>query len=385
MAIRSVSAPPEKNAAGSRPIQYNRAERVKELDLAKAFLICCLALVHVTIECTPEEGLARGIPYLFDSVIGGPMGAPTFMFAMGVGIAFTNARTQAAPAYHAWRGIKIGIFGLLLNLCRFLLPFLTGYAISGDGEKYLTPLPYRVFGNDIMQFACLALLMIALFLHLRLSHGAMLLLCLGLSCVGTLLNGTDVGSPAGNILLGHLIGTEDAAGMVFSDFPLLNWLLFPVSGYVFGQYYLRTPQPRRLYAVLSALGAAAVVIYFPLGISRGWGMFGEGQNCYYHLRITDALVCLAVTFTVFGLDWLITRVLPAPVMAVVTDISKNINRVYCIHWVFVMWITNVALYLARGTQELPLGWTLLTGSAISAVSAVLAHLWANRKRRGERP
>ena len=257
---------------------------MKELDLAKAFLIFCLALVHVTIECTPEEGLASGIPYLFDSVIGGPLGAPMFMFAMGIGIAFTDVLKKPPPVYYARRGVRIGIYGFLLNLCRFLIPFLVGYAVSGDSGKYIAPLPYRVFGNDILQFACLALLTMALFLHFRLSGGAMLLICLGMSCLGTFLNGTDVGTPVGNVLLGHLIGTEDAAGMVFSDFPLLNWLLFPVSGYVFGQCYMRVRDRRKFYAVLSGVCFVVVLIYFPIGIMNGWGMFGEGQNCYYHLR-----------------------------------------------------------------------------------------------------
>ncbi len=41
--------------------------RQPKLDLAKAVVIVCLALVHCTIECTDEEGLLSGLPYLFDS------------------------------------------------------------------------------------------------------------------------------------------------------------------------------------------------------------------------------------------------------------------------------------------------------------------------------
>ena len=359
-------------------------ERMKELDLAKAFLIVCLAFIHVTIECTPEEGLASGIPYLFDSVIGGPMSAPMYMFSMGVGIAFFNALKHPSPAHYALRGIRLGLYGLLLNLCRFLLPFLAGYAISGDAGKYLAPLPYRVFGDDILQFACLALLVMALFQRLRLSNGLMLVISLGLSCLGTLLNGADLGTPAANILMGYFIGTEDAAGMVFSDFPLLNWLLFPVSGYVFGQYYLRVRDRRVFYALLSGVCAVVVLVYYPIGISRGWGMFGEGQNCYYHLRITDAFVCLATNLAILGLDYAITRKLPKRIMSAATVISKNINRVYCIHWVLVMWTTNVALYLARGTQYLSVPWTMLLSAMISAAAVWAARFWAERRKKDRR-
>ena len=72
-----------------------------ELDLARAFLIFCLGLVHVTIECTTDEGLCSGIPYLFDSIIGGPLGAPMFMFVMGVGLSYTIRNT---PKDHFIRG-----------------------------------------------------------------------------------------------------------------------------------------------------------------------------------------------------------------------------------------------------------------------------------------
>ena len=55
-----------------------------ELDLARAAIIFCLAFIHVTIECTGDEGLRNGIPYFFDTVIGGPFSAPMYMFVMGV-------------------------------------------------------------------------------------------------------------------------------------------------------------------------------------------------------------------------------------------------------------------------------------------------------------
>ena len=68
-------------------------------------------------------------------------------------------------------------------------------------------------------------------------------------------------------------------------------------------------------------------------------------------------------------------------MAAVTGVSRNINRVYCIHWVFVVWSTMVALYLIRGTQELPMVWTLLLGAGISTVSIIIAHFWSDRTKK----
>lgn len=347
--------------------------RQKELDIAKAVLIFCLALVHCTIECTPEEQLVSGIPYLFDSVIGGPLGAPMFMFAMGVGVAYTR---HATPKELAVRGIGLGIVGYVLNLCRFAIPFLSGYLLTGDYEKFIAPLPYRVLGNDILQFACLTLLMVALFLRLGMTDFGMLVVSLFLSFVGMCVNGMDVGNPAGNIFLGYLVGTEDAAGMVFSDFPLCNWLIVPVCGYIFGKKLLYVKNKRLFYRVISPVCLLVCAVYFSIGIFNEIGMFGEGQNCYYHITTPDVLVSILAAAGLLGVYYVIAERLPAKWMEVLTHISKYINSVYCIHWVLVIWITNVLLYTIRGTQVLPIGRTLLLGAAISVVSIGIAHVWS---------
>lgn len=349
--------------------------RQKELDMAKAVLIFLMPIVHVIIECTSAEGLTYGIPYLFDTIIGGPLGAPMYMFAMGVGMVYTRHHT---PADYAGRGIKIGIVGYVLNICRFLIPFLIGYMITGDYDRYIDSLPYRVFGNDILQFACLAMLFMALFVKLRLSDMAMLLICLGMSLLGTCLRGIDVGMPYGNIFLGYLIGTEDAAGKVFSDFPLLNWLIIPVCGYVFGKRLLCVKDKNLFYWILSPIGILITIIYFSVGIVNDFGMFGEGQNCYYHLSTPDAIASLMAAVGILGIYHVLSRHIPNRVLSLTGEISRNINTVYFIHWVIVIVSTDVVIYIVQGTQELPVPMTMLLGTCISIISILIAHFWSEK-------
>ena len=140
--------------------EINRS-RQWELDLAKAVIIFCLALIHVTIECTTDDGLCSGIPYLFDTVIGGPFSAPMYMFAMGVGMSYTK---RNSPADYLARGAKIFGLAYILNICRFLIPYSIGYAVTKDYEVYIEPLMYKVLGNDILTFAGLAIAAAFLFL-----------------------------------------------------------------------------------------------------------------------------------------------------------------------------------------------------------------------------
>ncbi len=339
--------------------------RQHELDLAKAAILIYMPIVHCIIECTPEEGLVSGIPYLFDSVLGGPLGAPIFMFAMGVGMVYAHGRT---PADYIRRGIRLEIAGYMLNVFRFLLPFLAGYLLTGDWERYIGMLPYRVLGDDILQFAGLAMIVMGLLTELHIPDIGLFVIALAASVLSGALNGVDVGTPLGNIFLGYLIGTEDAAGKVFSDFPLMNWLIVPVCGYIFGKRLQRVKDKKLFYGIFSSVCGLEAAIWFALGIGMERGMFGEGQNCYYHISTGDVLSSIAGAIGILGIYYLILPHLSDRMVTIAGGISYHINQIYCVHWVLVSWITMVGLYAFRGTQELPVPVTLLLGALISVVS-----------------
>ena len=352
-----------------------------ELDLARAVIIFCLALIHVTIECTTEEGLCSGIPYLFDTIIGGPFSAPMYMFVMGVGMCYTRKNTSKD---HFIRGAKIFAVGYALNICRFLIPYSIGYFITGDHTTYIEPLLYKVLCNDILTFAGLAMMIMALFVKLKLSNIVMLIIATVMCGFGTLLNGVDVVSPLGNIFLGYLIGTEDAAGMVLSDFPILNWLMFPVCGYVFGSVLKRVKNKKLFYLTFSFPALIIAIVYFVLGIYLERGMFGEGQNCYYHMTFSDVLASLCLTVGMIGVYYFIVKIIPGKVFYVTWSISENITQIYFIHWVLVSFVVNLCMYVIRGTTLLTPWKVVGLGTVISIASIVIAHFftkWTGRMRK----
>lgn len=350
--------------------------RQTELDIAKAMMIVCLAHIHCIIQCTPEEGLVSGIPYVFDTVIGGPLSFPMYMFAMGIGIVYSE---NATPANLAKRAVKLGIVGYGLNICRFLIPCLIGYAITGEQDRYIDPLVYRVLGNDIMQFAPLALALFALLIFLKVPDWIMLVLSYIMTAVGTLLNGTDIGSPLGNIFMGYFIGTEDAAGEVISDFPLLNWFVVPVCGYIFGKFLIRVKNKNKFYILISPICLAISIIYFYIGITNELGMFGEGQNCYYHISIQDVTISILAAIGLLGVYHFVGKLLGRRIKGIIKEISRNINAIYCIHWVFVIVATELVVYLISGSQELPVDITMVLATAISIVSIIIAHYYQKIK------
>lgn len=351
--------------------------RQPELDIAKAVLVFFLAFIHCTIECTPEENLISGIPYLFDTVIGGPLSAPMFMFAMGVGMVYTR---EGSAGDLAKRGLRIFTAGFVLNACRYTIPYLLGYVLTADYEKFIEPLLYRTLCNDILQFAGLAMLLIAWLRKLKTHDLLMLGIGLVLSLGGTWLNDTDAGSPLGNIFLGYLVGTTDAAGMVRSDFPLLNWFIVPVAGYVFGRVLIRVRDKRIFYEWLSPPCLLATIIYFAIGIKTGRGMFGEGQNCYYHIVTEDVLMSLVGAVGILGVYFYLQKRLPEYSIGWIREISRNVTRIYGIHWVLITLTVNVFLYKLRGTQELMVPAVMLLALGITAAAITLAHFWPGKAR-----
>lgn len=350
--------------------------RQKELDLMKAFPVLCLPFVHCIIECSTEEELCYGMRFVLDSIIGSSFSAPMFMFAMGVGLIYSKSAT---PERVFIRGLQIFGLSYVLNICRFLIPYLIGYMISGDTGQFIDPLWYRVFGNDILQFAGLSLMCIAGFMHIKASPQGMFGISSVMAVCGHLLNDYDAGSPAANVLLGYVIGTSDPAGLVISDFPLLNWMIFPVSGYCFGRILLHARDKRILYLRLSLPCLIISLIYFSIALHYNYGTFGEGQNCYYHMILPDIAGNVLLCTGMMAVWYVVSEYIPDLLMNFLTEVSMNITSVYCVHWVFVRFITNVYLYIRNGTQLLPEWEAYAIAFGILVVTLVITHYWRSYK------
>jgi len=86
-------------------------------DFAKFIAIVGMVLVHTFIYIWDEDGLEQGFQYRLNNIYGGVLAAPVFMFAMGVGVAYsrcTDGRTMFL------RGLKLVAAGYLLNVVRCL-------------------------------------------------------------------------------------------------------------------------------------------------------------------------------------------------------------------------------------------------------------------------
>lgn len=352
--------------------------RQRELDRAKCVLILCLAIVHFYIEATDPDifDIIGSVPYFWDSIVGGPFGAPVFIFAMGIGLQYSRSRD---PKFLFKRGLSIGLVAIFLNVFRYLVPSLVGYAVTGNYDKYISKLPYRFFGNDILQFACLAMILMSLFLYLKLNPYIVFVIALVMNMASMLVNNIDFGNIPVNIIMGHFIGVEDPQGSVNSDFPVLMWFLMYAAGSLFGHLLRRVKNKNKLYLIISPISAVIVIPVLYLECAKEFGMMGgSGWNVFYHMNTLEMLVCICVCLLVLGVYQLMDPIIPEKVTAIVEFISREITNVYVIQWILVWWIANVFMYICMGQKYL--GWVmcLIIGIGISLASVLIAYIWKNK-------
>lgn len=167
----------------------------------------------------------------------------------------------------------------------------------------------------------------------------------------------------------------NAQDQIVSDFPLLNWLIIPVCGYSFGWILRRVKNKRRFYLSFSPALLVVATVYFIFGISGEIGMFGEGQNAYYHLYTHDAFVCVAAILGLLGVYDAVSYVLPQTILRFFSYISRSITEFYCIHWVYVRLITNVILFSVTGSQLLPVWATMLVSFGILLLTIITLYTY----------
>lgn len=355
--------------------------RQPEVDLTKAFVTFFLATIHVFVECSTDDQLWTGLPYFFDSILGGPWAAPMFIFSMGIGLAFT---TRNKPMDLFFRGVKILLVGLLLNVTRFLIPSLLGFMITKDQAFYIDKLPYRFFGNDLLQFAGLAMILMALLKYLKLTPWKIFGIGLLMNGVAWLLRGTWLDNNIVNIILGHFIGVDNGTELVMSDFPLLVWFLMYASGLVFGGY-LKTMTPgfkKKFYMLVSIPCFIVTTVFYVIEYHFGFGMMGgPGANVFYHLTTPEVFLCIGTEFAMLGLCYFICSKCSKRILDIIEKVSRSVTAVYVIQWTLVWWTADVLIYIVRGSKYLPSFVSLGLGLLLSTLSVVIAQFWMRFKRK----
>ncbi len=328
------------------------------VDMAKMFAIFFMVIIH-TFE-NGEAEMDSGIGYFFDSIVGAQFGAPVFMVCMGIGLAYSRNSDSKTMAH---RGLLLLLAGYLLNIARALPMFLLVPATHdtsyyADGINALTDV-------DILQFAGMAFLLLALCRRLNLSFVWLCLLAIVMSVAGSFIRKMDFGSFWINLPCSLIIGIDTE--LVRTDFPLLNWFSFVVAGYGFGLLLRRCTDCNKLNCYILPVTALIYAAYTAYALPRGIGMFGDCPQDFYHMNFLDMIICLDSSLLAISLCHFIAKVMTDNLMQSVTRICNDLTKIYVAQWIIIMWLVRGFMTEYMG-WELSIGWLFVVGLGILVLS-----------------
>lgn len=342
--------------------------RQAELDVAKALAIPYMVIIHVYEEMSVvdagvrPDNLFRGILEFF----GGPLAAPVFMFAMGVGMVYTR---HLNPRAFALRGLRLLALGYLLNLVVWAIPYLLS-ALRGNTWRGWT-LVDSLGMVDILHFAGMAFLLMALLMKMKVGRYGTVVTALLLQGLGTL-------------LMHRLDALPDvaryAASLVFFTspnvyFPLTLWFVYPAFGLLFGEFLQTVSDKRKMYnrlALLSAGGLFAASI----GMNYlGWNLldnFALAEDIYYVQHFSGTIWTLCVIGIQLFICYRISRHLKGWLQEKTIFVARHLNAIYLIQWVLVSY--GVVVMNLVGLPEVPVWAIVPTGLLITVLSSFAAKL-----------
>ncbi len=349
-------------------------KRQFEFDFAKFICILGMVIIHCFEELLADTGSTSSLYYVFVVVLDCVFGAGTFMSCMGLGISYGydgNANKIIK------RGFLIFLLGYGLNIFREGIPF-TIFALLNHDEDSFRIIVSAFLNTDILQFAGLSLMLFGLLKKLKINNLFIFLISLVMSIVGSFIRFIDFGNLVINLLSGLFIGTYTEGWPDYcAAFPLLNWFIVVVSGYLFANAFKHCQNKKKFYAIFSPIAGLIIAIYLIITIPNKFDMMSGDLLYYYHFATPDLLIIASGFIFASGLYYFISLLFNERIKKFITKISVNINSIYCIHWIIIGWICGVLYYLDSYFENelIP----VLISIPVFVASALLANVIKKKK------
>ena len=311
-------------------------KRIPEIDYIKGFCILAMILVH----CYEEfyDGPDSASSALFVDALELAVGASAFMFCMGFTMDLKREKTALECVQ---RGCIIFMAGMILNFLRSPL-LLCFHFITDDPDTVFVSM-IDVLAVDILPFAGLAFMFMALLKKCKLNPWAIFIVSLAIGGIGTALRYTDVGNPVLNALLGFIIGTNAE-----SYFPLVHWFVFMAAGNLYRVYYTKVEDKKAYYTKALPIAAAVSALFIFLSYKEigPFQVLAAGESIYFTwMNPCDALGSIACIITYMGVMWLLSEIVEKiqPKVRPLSYLAENLTTLYFIHWILIMILEIVFL------------------------------------------
>jgi len=348
-----------------------------QFDIAKVVCLVGMVFVHCFEELSVNDISDGSVAqFIFVVVLDCLFGAGTFMACMGLGIAYS---WKGGTSQLIKRGLLIFGTAYVLNILRFVLPFAV---LAFLGHDLWSEVVVEIFFLDILQFAGLALVLFALLKRFKLSDLWMFVIALAMSIAGSFVFRWDAGSLLANDLLGLFVGTKSADNdELMAYFPLLNWFVIVIFGYLYGKGIRRCTNLNKFYAIALPISLVILSVYMGIAIPNKIGMMSGDLDYFYQMDTISAFVVMSGAIVATGLYHFISKAIPELGKRILMRLSGNINSFYCIHWVMIGWIESVLMYLSiDGLEDSQI---LIVAIVVLIVAGTVADVFRHKIRKNK--
>ena len=309
-------------------------KRQPEVDYIKTLAIFFMVIIHFVEDLSvfeTAETAPTGFLQNFIEFCAGPLAAPVFIFAMGMGIVYSK---HNEPKYLAKRAVSVLILALALNFFRDVLPYLifTQFTEGIDPEYYR----YLMFNIDILHFAALGLLFTALLKKLRVPVWAYIPIAVLLQIAGLRLSQSPVEDPVLECVLSYFIYTGE-----LSCFPFLLWYLNLAAGIAAGEVIIRLRDTDRFYRVCFRMsltmlaGFLFALNYFGVDLTVFYSLYEDVFYFQTFLHFIFNVLVIMLELSIFHFIHERTRA----GYGFVKFCSSNLNTIYLIQWLIIGWFS----------------------------------------------
>ena len=307
--------------------------RIYYLDIARGFAIFGMFTQHCMVVHEVSAGEGESLLANLFVFLGTAPAAPVFMLIMGAFFMKSKASTYQS----IWRGIKLLILGLILNLLRFTIPLLIAIPVYGidslnlaEGETPLTLL----LSVDIFQLAGLSLIFCALIKRIagqKITIPFLILIVLFAS--------PSVWGKFNSYAFSHLFW-GDTEHVYFPFFP---WIVYPLLGMYLSRHLISNTMLESNLKKMGWYGFALSIWGGLMFLLSAFGVLAfdviSPKGDYYRSGASVHLLMIGFVLSWFSICyWLEQKFgIENRIMKVLIYWSKNVTAIYFVQWVLFGW------------------------------------------------
>jgi uncharacterized membrane protein len=311
--------------------------RLLSIDLARGLAVFFMIAVH-TLEVFASPEVKKS---LFGQVIeffGGAPAAPVFMTLMGFSFIYSK---KSALKPKLLRGFKIFLSGYILNVLRGVIPFKLAYYLKMDIANTF-PLEklnaYTIFSTvDILQFAGVALMIMALIQEFKINKYIILFSAFLISMLSPFLWGLKLNILVIDQILELFWGDQPIKFSFIENkisFPVFPWLAFPLMGMFLGEIMKNSTNQNMTFKYFGISGILLLLISVVISYTN----IDYHFNDYYHSRQGGMLfMCGFVIFWLYLNKLIIDKVHKNNLFELLFKWSNGVTNIYFTQWIIIIW------------------------------------------------